>query len=86
MTDYELIVLVIMIVTLAFSIHNGNPKGESTSRHPALADGGSTHSQRGEASSKASSLPAVIIAWTARHVKAAQGSVPARLLLFIQKY
>ena len=27
MTDYELIVLVIMIVTLAFSIHNGNPKG-----------------------------------------------------------
>ena len=26
MTDYELIVLVIMIVTLAFSIHNGNPK------------------------------------------------------------
>ena len=27
MSDYELIVLVIMIVTLAFSIHNGNPKG-----------------------------------------------------------
>ena len=27
MSDYELIVLVIMIVTLAFSIHNGNTKG-----------------------------------------------------------
>ena len=27
MSDYELIVLVIMIVTLAFSIHNGNPRG-----------------------------------------------------------
>ena len=49
MTDYELIVLVIMIVTLAFSIHNGNPKGESTSRHQRELVGGSTHQQRGEA-------------------------------------
>ena len=29
MTDYELIVLVIMIVTLAFSIHNGIPKDKA---------------------------------------------------------
>ena len=47
MTDYELLVIVLMMITLCFTIHQMNHKGKKLSRHPAQQGSGS-HSIEGK--------------------------------------
>ena len=68
MTDFEIISVVILIVSLVLKAikfgrddNDKKKKKQKQSRHPALTDRRLFPQQRGEAPLKASSLPAVII-------------------------
>lgn len=61
MTDYEILAIVLLIVTLAFTVHNGTHKQKSNAAIQCQLYGGNSHIE-GRSLAEAPSLPAVIIA------------------------
>ena len=61
MTDYEMLSIVIMIITLVVSLLINNRDKKKQRRHPALTGGRLNSLKGGEKPTTASSLPAVII-------------------------
>ena len=69
MTDYEMLSIVIMIITLVASLLINNRDKKKQRRHPALTGGRLNSLKGGEKPTTASSLPAVIISYEPAHVK-----------------
>ena len=68
MTDYEMLSIVIMIITLVASLLINNRDKKKQRRHPALTGGRLNSLKGGEKPITASSLPAVIVSREYRRV------------------
>lgn len=73
MTDYEMLSIVIMIITLVASLLINNRDKKKQRRHPALTGGRLNSLKGGEKPTTASSLPAVIVS---RGIQACQPACP----------
>ncbi len=73
MTDYEMLSIVIMIITLVVSLLINNRDKKKQRRHPALTGGRLNSLKGGEKPTTASSLPAVIVS---RGIQACQPACP----------